>query len=85
VTSGHREVPVAPLREAFLRSGLSRCEVARRMGWGNKAGYRASRALGLVPTPMRRGYPPKHIETTSYDRAVQLARAIGIDPTDVGL
>lgn len=83
------EIPVAPLREAFERSGLTAAEVARVLDWrdprGRIDGRRVKRALGIVPVAMGRGYGPKCVRSTSYERALKLADAIGVDPVDVGL
>jgi len=87
-TRTHREVPVAPLREAFLRSGRTAVEVARSLDWYDKGrpdGYRVKRALGIKPSPFGKGYGLKCIQSTSYDRALRIAYAIGVDPVDVGL
>jgi len=86
------EVPVGPLREAFERSGLSTNEVARRAGWlrhyvarngrVRKMGdsTRVRRGLGLVAT--QGGWVRTHL---TYDEAVALARALDVDPVDVGV
>ena len=86
---GLREIPVAPLRAAFLRSGMKRTDVARVLGWtdsrGCPDGQRFARAIGLVATPHGRGYGMQYRQTTSYERAVELAEAMGYDPVDFGL
>lgn len=83
------EVSIAPLREAFERTGLTATEVARSLNWydhrGRADGQRVKRALGILPSAMGRGCGSKCIRSTSYERAVKLADAIGIDPVDVGL
>lgn len=82
-------VPIAPLREAFERSGLIAADVARTLDWydynGRADGHRVKRALGIIPSGFGRGYGNKRIRSTSYERALMLADAIGIDPVDVGL
>jgi hypothetical protein len=69
------QVPVAPLREAFLRSGLTATEVARAAGWVRHQAdcARVARSLGL------RGSQ----EFVTYANALVLADAIGVDPVDV--
>jgi hypothetical protein len=85
-TNGHRrEVPVEPLREAFRRSGLSSGDLARALGWMRPDHARVERQLGIKTAGRARGSNPYYIESTSYDRAVELARAMGVDPTEVGL
>ena len=84
-TRGQFEVPIEPLRDAFLRSGLSTHELARRLGWVKPDNARVRRALGLYPDRNGRGTQPRLRETTSYDRALAIADALGIDPADVDL
>lgn len=72
-------VPVGPLREAFVRSGLTYAEVARRMGC-NEAWV--GRTLGSRSVP----YPPfRSPRGVEYKTAVALCRAMNLDPVDVGL
>jgi hypothetical protein len=84
-----REILVAPLGEAFKSSGRSAVEVARALDWYDHRGrpdtQRVMRALGLKPVHFSRGYGAKCIRSTSYERALKLAHAIGIDPVDVDL
>jgi len=85
----YREVPVAPLREAFECSTLGAADVARALDWydhrGRADGHRVKRALGIKPVNFGHGYGWKRIQSTSYDRALRIAYAIGVDPVDVGL
>jgi hypothetical protein len=96
-----REVDLRPLREAFLASRLSADEVARRLGWmrfprrrrGGKVygpheeadGSRVKRALGLRAHKSGQGSMPQLRQSCSYEMALKLAEAIGVDPVDVGL
>lgn len=86
----NREIDLAPLREAFQRSGKSPADVARELGWtthkGDADGPRVKRALGLRPYTAG-GRPGETFmrKRCSYDTAVRLAEAIGVDPADVGL
>lgn len=80
-------VDVRLLREAFIDSGLSAREVAERMGWETKPrpdGERVKQNLGLTKERQKTG-PRNYRKRTEYERALQLARAIGVDPHDVGL
>lgn len=79
------------LREAFILSGLSPGEVARRLGWwrtekGRRVpdGTRVLRVLGVrtVAGKRERG---RRYRRVAYWTAERLARAIGVDPVDVGL
>lgn len=85
----HLEVSVVPLREAFERSGLSAADVARALDWrdhrGHADGRRVKRALGISPVDFGHDYGFRLIRSTSYERALRLAYAIGVDPVDVGL
>jgi hypothetical protein len=89
-------VEVAPLRDAFLGSGLSASEVARRLGWQRKHLHRGkyrqmpdasrvTRMLGIRVYAPGRGYPSRARCGMSYENAAKLADAIGVDPIDVGL
>lgn len=90
------EVDISALRAAFEASGKSPAEVARAMDWfctnryGGKArpqtvadGPRVLRQLGCKPA--WNGGRPTVRQTCSYERATQLAHAIGVDPVNVGL
>jgi hypothetical protein len=81
----HREVPIAPLREAFERSGLTAGDVARRLGWMRPDHKRVQRQLGIAPTSRQSNSNPYYIESTSYARALELAEAIGVSPVEVDL
>jgi hypothetical protein len=86
------EVPVAPLRSAFLRSGVSAYEVAARLGWTRRGRYigheipdtsRVKRTLGLKP--YRTNGRNVVRQRVTYDRAVEVADAIGVDFHEVGV
>lgn len=79
------EVPVAPLREAFLRSDMTAGDLARALGWMKADHQRVARQLGLQHDTNGHGSPTRSRGTMSYNRAVQIAEALGIDPTEVGL
>jgi hypothetical protein len=93
--AGRAPVDPAPLREAFLRSGISANEVARRLGWMRPAWgkYRSpqpdqgrlTRALGLRPYNPGHGYPQRFRSGIKHETAEQIARAINVDPWEVGL
>ena len=80
-------VPVAPLREAYLRSGLRLSDVARAAGWMNPDGHadtsRVARRLGLVPWASRG--TATVAQAVNYETAVVLVRALGHDPVDFGV
>jgi hypothetical protein len=93
----HRQdwVPVAPLREAFLRSGVTATEVARVFGWlrsrKGRRGHRyvvadstrVLRTLGLASYWSKGGV---YVRTyVGEERAAELARAIGVAPHEVGI
>jgi hypothetical protein len=84
---GCEEIDLAPLREAFLRSGKTPADVARALGWrkpnGVADGPRVRRALGMRPA-WSNGRKRLR-QRCSYETAVKLADAIGVDPYEVGL
>lgn len=69
-------VEVAPLRDAFLRSGRSAAEVATALDW------RRLKRPGFDGHRVRR-YLSR--ERCDYATAVRLAEAIGVDPFEVGV
>jgi len=83
--NGKFEVPVGPLREAFLTSGISAAELARRLGWTRPDTVRVARQLGLRHNHHGHGSRPYLRETTSHERALEILEALGIDPVDADL
>ncbi len=83
-----KRVPVAPFREAFERSGMSASEVCRRLGWidsrGKPESTRLLRSLGLKDHYHRDGVR-RLTQNIDYERAVRIARALDVDPVDVGV
>lgn len=80
--------PVAPLREAFERSGYRAADVARELGWfqrGKPDGGRVRRVLGLRPWRTKNGRRVYYQEHVSLGVAERLAGALGLDPREVGL
>lgn len=71
-------VDVAPLRAAFLRSGVSRRDLADRLGWTRPDSHRVTDVLGLSNRSTGK-------EQVSLKLAGRLATAMNLDPTDVGL
>jgi len=82
--NGKFEVPVAPLRQALLDSGVTTSELARRLGWVRPDTVRVARQLGILPNIDGTGRSYTR-ETTSYERALEICEALGIDPVDVDL
>lgn len=80
-----REIAVAPLREAFLRSGLSKGEVARRMGYMRPNIDKLNRALGLRGDSNTRGVRLYGRQFTTYATAAKLCEIIDGDPFACGL
>lgn len=78
------KVPNDKLRAAFVASGLSASEVARRVGWwaGSADGARVKRALGLLPTTNGRGRRQIR-RLIDAEMAGMLAEAIGVEPWEV--
>jgi hypothetical protein len=87
-------IEVAPIRDAFLASGISGNELARRLGWFRRHSVhgrvipdqtRARRAVGVTPHNPGHGYPPRLRERVTEDMALRLMRALDLDPWEVGL
>lgn len=75
------EVDVAKLRRAFERSGLSKSELARRMGWMNPRIQAVNQTLGYSADPSHNGEPRgKKRQKVCYDLAVRLVAAMNADP-----
>lgn len=84
------DVPVEPFQRAFLESGLSAYELARRMGlWRSYTNSvrpdstRALRLLGLRPHPGKGG--TRTNQRVRISTALHLAEVLNLDPVDVGL
>lgn len=79
------KVDNAPLRQAFVDSGLTATEVAERCGWlqrGNADTSRVKRVLGILPESSNgRRY---HRREVGSDTAALVAGALGLDPWEVG-
>lgn len=71
------------LREAILATGVSMSDIARNAGWMKPAPERVRKALGLQC--YYEGKDRKTQRYLSYDNALTIARAAGLDPVDVGL
>jgi hypothetical protein len=77
-------VPNMELKAAYLASSIGISEVARNVGWlktGKPDTARTKRALGLIAN----GANKKPQEKITYDNALALTSALGLDPRDVGL
>jgi len=80
-------IDVAPLREAFLRSGRTATEICIWLDWlrpdGGPDTSRLRRALGLLPSTSH-----GHVtfaRSIGVDRAALIADALNLDPYEVGL
>lgn len=75
------------LREAFLRSDMSAAAVATCCGWvkpgGRGDGTHVLRLLGVKSYSSGRYVCQRR--TLSYDDAVLVTRALGLDPVEVGV
>jgi hypothetical protein len=88
-------VPVAPLREAYERSGLSAVEVAKRAGHVRRQtgstkvigdGSWTLRRLGLKPDSSSHGFPARlKGDRIHYSVAEQFVRAMDLDPVDFNI
>lgn len=79
-----KEVPTETLRRAVEDSGLALSEIARRMGWFRADDSRVKRAIGLQAAYRHNGQS-RRIQSTNYNKAVDLVRACGLDPVDYDL
>lgn len=88
-----KEINVEMLQRAFRDSEMTQNQVARELGWYRKdrscgEGNRFSRAIGLLTyqqTLVTGKRVNRRISTTSYERAVKIVTAMGLEPTDYGL
>ncbi len=80
--TGPGEVPVQKLQAAFKRSGLSKSELARRMGWERRRPdvHRVNQYLGMEDSSS--GQKRKRV---TYHVALRLCRAMNIDPFECGV
>ncbi len=91
---GPISVPVEPFKEAYIRSGVSKMELARRMGYlrqprPNKY-VTTSGEVRLYPRKGRVGdtSPIRRIlsqKTMNYKTAVRMADALCLDYVDMGI
>jgi len=79
------EVPTDLIRSVFEQSGVSASELARRLGWLRPDSARVSRQLGITFDRNGHGSPIRNRGTMSYERAIEICEALGIDPVDVDL
>jgi len=76
-----RRVPTQPLIEAFHRSRLSKCELAKRMGHTR----RAKSPNGIRQADTSPVYRILSQRTMNYETALRMARALNLDPVDANL
>jgi hypothetical protein len=79
-------VPNAPIREAFIKSGISTYDLASFIGWIKGAGKepdttRVERALGLRSYKNGKGESTTNI-SISEENALKIIEAIHYDPVD---
>ncbi len=82
---GVGEVPIDALKKAFERSGMTKVELATKMGWMRPNIDRVNRTLGYRPDSNTRGVRRQPRTYVSYAMAVRLCDALGADPVDVGV
>ena len=83
----HNMVPLAPLRQAYLDSGITISEFARRMDMIRTQPNvdRARRAIGLRPDSDTRGVRAGPREFVTPLLAKRIADALELDYTDYGI
>jgi hypothetical protein len=79
-------VPCVPFAEAFQRSDLTAAEVAERMGWTDirHPSTKVKRHLGLKRSQNGCGNW-RYRRDMPYELAAEFARALEVDPVEVGL
>lgn len=85
-SSKEAEVPTVRLREAFEKSGLSKSELAARLGWVRPNIDKLNRALGYRPDSNSSGgvrTEPRAL--MSYELAVKLCEAMNADYFEAGI
>lgn len=80
-------VPVAVMQDAIERTGMSLPDIARALDWTTTKPdtCRLKRTLGLRRRACRTKSAPVYSEYVSYDVAVRICDAAGIDPHLVGV
>lgn len=80
-------VPNAPIREAFLQSGMTISDFARAMGFIRTVPHiqRARKLLGMEPDYGGRGRRTQPREHMDYMNALRAFEALGRDPVDLDL
>lgn len=92
-TATATRVPNAPFRERFEQlkaRGYSVADVALWLGWYRSDtkmpdNSRVMRTLGLAPWPSGSKGGWYYADTVSYERAVELCDALGLDPHECGV
>jgi hypothetical protein len=79
-------VPNAPIREAFIKSGISAYDLAGFCGWakgkdGTPDGSRVERLLGLRPYKNGHGRLSTNV-SMSEENALKIIEALHYDPVD---
>lgn len=76
-------IPVAGLQKAFKKSGLSKCEIARRMGMFKRIPdiWKLNEMLGFVKKTAS-GKPQQHV---TKHTALRLAKAMGASRFELGI
>ena len=79
------EVDTATIRSMFERSGVTKGELAERMGWMRPNIDKVNRALGFRPDTSHRGRRAKPRTRMTYDLAVRICEALNASPVDTGI
>jgi len=79
---GPGEISTEKLRAAFEKSGLSKCQLARRLGWLKTIGnvHRVNETLGY-----EKASHGKERQRVTYRTAVRLAKAMDADFFELGI
>jgi hypothetical protein len=81
----HGEIDLEPFRERFRTSGMTIAEIARRMERDPEYVRRIMGGGSYYKYYRGRRYGPYTPRRTSYEQAAKLARAMNVDPYEMGL
>lgn len=80
-----REIDLAPIREAFARSGLSASWVAKQAGMDSSHVCRLLREVPVTCVKRGKKYGPYPYRTCTYETAAKLAPFLPVDPYELGI
>lgn len=79
------EIDTVKVREAFERSGVTKGELAERLGWTRPNIDKVNRALGFRPDTSHGRVRAKQRTRMTYELASKICEAINASPVDIGI